>query len=321
MSAFDSPEPPPAEADSPPIDPTFFTSLGPTELRALLPSFLAQFVDDPDGAEANKARMADLVNSWTDADCTSVLRGLAELGAEHRVYPALAPTRHLSRFWSRDVVREAQLAGVEHLRAAADKGPVLIVGNHLSYFDTSATDAVLAWAGHEDLANRLCAAAGPKVYSALFRRIASACLNTLPVPQSTSLGHTAKLSARELARKANESLAAAQKALTDGYLLVVYPEGSRSRTGHMKSFLRGVHRYLSCVEPMTVLPMAIAGTEKVMPVTNNRLHPGAVSVTFGPPVVVDPDKGSRELLAAAHAAVAAMLPEHLAPLPETPATV
>lgn len=310
-----------AEPEAPPIDPAFFSTLGPAELRALLPGFLAGFVDDPTGAAANRARMAEFVASWTDEDCRSVLHGLAELGAEHRVYPALAPTRSLSRFWSRDVVLDPQLEGVEHLRAAAARGPVILVGNHLSYFDTTATDAVLSWAGHEDLADRLCAAAGPKVYSALFRRIASACLNTLPVPQSTSLAHTEKMSARELARKAGESLAAAQKALADGYLLIVYPEGSRSRTGHMGSFLRGVHRYLSCVTPMSVVPLAIIGTERVMPVSTHGLHPGPVTVRFGPPVTIGPDQAARDLLPAAHAAVARMLPPHLAPLPGTAPTV
>jgi 1-acyl-sn-glycerol-3-phosphate acyltransferase len=309
------------EPETPPLDPSFLAALGPAELRALLPGFLAGFVADPATAAAVKARMTNLLAEWTDDDCRLVLRALADLGSEHRLYPALAPTRALSREWCRDVVLEPRLHGVEHLRAAVESGPVLLVGNHLSYFDTSATDAVLAWAGHVDLADRLCAAAGPKVYSDLFRRIASACLNTLPVPQSTSLAHTQKLSARELARKANESLEAAQRALTEGYLLIVYPEGSRSRTGHLGPFLRGVHRYLSCVAPMAVVPFAISGTEHIMPITSRSVFAGPVMVRFGPALRVDPEKGSRDLLAASHGAVASLLPEHLAPSAGTPATV
>jgi hypothetical protein len=97
---------------------------------------------------------------------------------------------------------------MEHLDRATRLGPTLPVGNHLSYFDASSTDALVAWSGRTDLADRIVAAAGPKVYEDLFRLVAASCLNTLPVPQSTSFAHTAKLAPRELARKGLEVAAA-----------------------------------------------------------------------------------------------------------------
>jgi 1-acyl-sn-glycerol-3-phosphate acyltransferase len=191
----------------------------------------------------------------------------------------------------------------------------VLLCNHLSYFDTSATDAILAWAGHEDLADKLVAAAGPKVYQHLFRLLAAACLNTLPVPQSTSLAHTEKLPPRELARKAIESVESAKDLVERGYLLLMYPEGSRSRTGQLGPFLRGVQRYLSCTHPLSVVPTAIVGTEAVMPVSDPRLHPGPVALRFAEPIATEEGAaGARDTLARAHRAVQRLLPPHLRPL-------
>jgi 1-acyl-sn-glycerol-3-phosphate acyltransferase len=302
------------------VDVSVLADLGPSELRTVLPGFLASFVADPARAASNRARMAELVAGWSDEACRSVLSSLSRVGREHRVYDANPTCRDLSRQWSRDAVLEPVLEGVEHLRAAAARGPTIVVCNHLSYIDTTATDAVLAWHGHADLADRLVAAAGPKVYADLFRLIAASCLNTLPVPQSTSLSHTAKLGARELARKAHESLESTREALERGYVLLLYPEGSRSRSGRLGPFLKGTRRYLTCIEGAAVVPMAISGTDRLMPVGEPKLHPGPVAVRIAPALSAGPDGSARDLLEAAHAAVAALLPEALRPPPDAPAT-
>jgi 1-acyl-sn-glycerol-3-phosphate acyltransferase len=318
------------EPVAPSVDLTFLTAMTPPMLRSALPGFLAGFVVDSAAAKLNKARVTELVAGWSDDTCNAVVAGLAALGREHRPYPAIPACRELSRVWCRDVILAPEVVGAEHLAAAVARGPTLVCCNHLSYIDSSATDAVLAWAGHADLADRLIAAAGPKVYQDLFRLIAAACLNTLPVPQSTSFTHTEKLSARELMRRANESLAAAAAAMSDGYVLLLYPEGSRSRTGQLGSFLRGVYRWFGCVPDLSVVPLAISGTEQVMPIgraessgaglRSSELHAGPVRLAFGRPLVLGVDGTSRDLLVGAHAAVAALLPPHLAPDEGTPAT-
>ncbi|MEQ1507490.1 MAG: lysophospholipid acyltransferase family protein, partial [Myxococcota bacterium] len=284
--------------------------------RAMLPGYLSRFVADESASAHNRSRIGAMIAAWSDDQCQAVTAELAHLGDEHRLYRALPFARELAREWARDVLVEPELSGVEHLAAAAASGPTMLVGNHLSYFDTTATDAVLTWKGHGDLADRLVAAAGPKVYQELFRLFAAACLNTLPVPQSTSFAHTEKLSPRELARKATESMASSKALLDAGLLLLVYPEGSRSRTGRFGPFLRGIHRYLSCTTPLSVVPIAIAGTERVMPVADadTRLFPGRVAIRFAPAIRVGVDGAPREALDAAHRAVAALLPEHLRPL-------
>ena len=299
----------------PPLDRTVLTTLGPDDLRAAIPRFLAGFVGDPAVADRNRGRIAALVGGWNDATCREVVTLLATIGEEHRVYPAHPACRALSRAWSRDVVIEPTLTGIEHVLAAHERGPVILLGNHVSYFDTSATDAILAWAGHGAIADRLVTAAGPKVYQVLFRLVAAACLNTLPVPQSTSFSHTEKLAPRELARRALESVGAARAALEDGAILMVYPEGSRSRTGQLGVFLKGVHRWLDCLDGIRVVPIAIAGTQDAMPVGQDQLFPRRVSLGFGAPLEVGRDGDPRQILSRAHASIASLLPLHMQPDP------
>ncbi len=299
------------------IDHTFLAALGPDELKMLLPGFLAGFVDDAAAAATSRTLTAATVGSWTPETCRSVVQHLGAIGAEHQLYAAHPAGRTLSREWARSVIPQPTVSGAEHLAAAAAAGPTLIACNHTSYFDTTATDAALAWNGHAALADRIVALAGPKVYADLFRRVAAGCLNTLPVPQSTSLGHTEKLSPRELARKALESLESAGALLRDGWILLLYPEGSRTRTGRLGPFLRGTHRYLSCVEGLRVVPTAIAGSDRVMPVSDPKLHPGPVHLAFAPALQVGPDGTAREVLEAAHAAIEALLPESARPEPGT----
>jgi 1-acyl-sn-glycerol-3-phosphate acyltransferase len=297
----------------PPLDRSVLTTLGPDDLRAVIPRFLAGFVGDAEVAATNRARIAGLVGAWSDATCREVVTVLATIGEEHRVYPAHPACRELSRAWSGDVMIEPVVAGVEHVLEASERGPVLLLGNHVSYFDTSATDAILAGAGHTELADRLVTAAGPKVYQELFRLVAAACLNTLPVPQSTSFSHTEKLAPRELARRALESVGAARAALEGGAILMVYPEGSRSRTGQLGTFLKGVHRWLDCVEGIRAVPIAIAGTQEIMPVGQDQLYPRPVTLRFGEALEVGRDGDPRQILDDARAAIAALLPPHMQP--------
>jgi 1-acyl-sn-glycerol-3-phosphate acyltransferase len=297
----------------PPLDRSLLTTLGPNDLRAVIPGFLAGFIGESEVGAENKRRMQALVDGWTDDTCREVVALLTELGTDHRVYEAHPACRTLSRSWSADVVIEPTVQGVDHLLEARRRGPVILLGNHVSYFDTSATDAILAWGGHTDVADRMVTAAGPKVYQELFRLVAAACLNTLPVPQSTSFSHTEKLAPRELARRALESVDAARTALLDGAVLLIYPEGSRSRTGQLGPFLRGVHRWVGCAEGVHVVPVAIAGTEQVMPVGENRLFPRRVTLGFGEPLAVGADGDAHAILEGAYRAIATLLPDHMQP--------
>ncbi len=290
------------------MDLEMLAKLDPTTLRALMPQFLSGFIRDPALSKDNLARIQPPISDWSDEIAQDVIDSLASLGSEEKLYTANNACKIVSRQWSRDLIPEPTVSGIEHFRAAVKTGPTMVLCNHSAYFDSSAIDAMLAWHGHADLADRLVSAAGPKVYTDLFRRVAAGCLNTLPVPQSTSFSHTAQMSRRELARRAINSMNIAGAALDSGYVLLLFPEGSRTRTGTMGSFLRGVHRYLGVREGLQVVPTALVGTSQIMPVGDTKLGPAPVSLTFGTPLVVGPDLPQREALRAAHGAISGLLP-------------
>lgn len=299
------------------MDVALLEQIDPATLSVVLPQFLAGFVAAPEAAGRTRDRIAALVAGWSPEELRAIHAQLQGLGAEYRVYDAEVHCRQLSRAWCRDVILEPALEGVEHLRAAADAGPVALLGNHLSYVDTTAFDYVLAAAGHDDLADRVITVAGPKVYTDVFRRVAAAGLSTLPAPQSTSFEHTAHLSPRELARRALASQRAGRTAMEQGRFLQIYPEGSRSRSGRLQPFLRGVHRYLH-VDDLCLVPVAIEGTDDVFPVEATRLSPAPVRLTFGAPLALADHDDARDALGAAHAAVAALLPDRRLPDPDSP---
>jgi 1-acyl-sn-glycerol-3-phosphate acyltransferase len=294
------------------MDPNVVAGLDPAALKSLLPAFLAGYIDDAPASAANRARITAWVDGWTEAEVAGVQAELLALGAEHRVYDAHPLARGLSREWCKDVLTDVVVEGVDHLAGVA--GPAVVVANHLSYVDTTATDAALAWSGHAALADRLVTVAGPKVYETLFRRFASLCLSTLLVPQSSTVAADA-LPPRELARRARASLDAAEAAVASGRILQIYPEGTRTRSGRMEPFLRATFRY---VEGRTIVPMAQWGTERIFGVDRERLTPGPYGIRYGAPIRPSDVADGKEALAAAWRALAGLLPAGMKPEVEEP---
>src|SRR5207247_7290828 len=122
-------------------------------------------------------------------------------------------------------------------------------------------DVLLERAGAGALAARLTAIAGPKVFTSRERRFSSLCFGTIKVAQSAGVSSgEALLNAREVARAARQAIDAASARLAAGDALLLFGEGTRSRTAAMQPMLAGVARYLS--RPGTwVLPAALTGPE------------------------------------------------------------
>jgi 1-acyl-sn-glycerol-3-phosphate acyltransferase len=103
--------------------------------------------------------------------------------------------------------------------------------------------------------------------------------------------------------------------LKEGLSFAVYPEGTRSRDGRLRPFKKGAF-VMAIQARVPVVPVSIAGAQDLMRKGDWALHPGEVTVRFGP--AVDASQFTMEhraeLLARVEAIVAAGLPEEQRPL-------
>jgi 1-acyl-sn-glycerol-3-phosphate acyltransferase len=168
------------------------------------------------------------------------------------------------------------VGGVRH-------APILIFANHLSYSDANLVEVALRRAGYGDVSDRLAAVAGPKVYSNVRRRFSSLCFGTIKVPQSTSVSsEDAVMNPRDVANAARVSIEAARDRLRQGDALLIFPEGTRSRSGGMQPLLHGATRYVDGFDGW-ILPLGITGTENLFPIDETALAPVPIALHFGEP--------------------------------------
>ncbi len=71
--------------------------------------------------------------------------------------------------------------------------------------------------------------------------------------------------------------------LREGLSFCVYPEGTRSRDGRLLQFKRGTF-VMAIRAGVPVVPVSLAGTQRLMRKGDWTIHPGEVVVRFGPPV-------------------------------------
>jgi 1-acyl-sn-glycerol-3-phosphate acyltransferase len=222
----------------------------------------------PAALAALNARLADAGADWSYNPPDPLARRV-----HHAIAEVLLP-------------RGSRVVGMEHL-AGLDGAPLVIVANHLSYSDANLLEILLHRQGGTALADRLTAMAGPKVYSSLRRRFSSLCFGTIKTPQNAGVSSgEAVMSSRDVARAARQVIDAARQRVEQGDALLVFPEGRRSRTGAVQPMLAGAARYFDA--PGTrILPVGIAGTDRMFPVIDDVFRPVDVVITLGAPVDAD----------------------------------
>ncbi|HVP56040.1 MAG TPA: lysophospholipid acyltransferase family protein [Candidatus Eisenbacteria bacterium] len=89
------------------------------------------------------------------------------------------------------------------------------------------------------------------------------------------------------ARASLRGLNRAGGSLRKGMPLVIFPEGGRSRDGHLRDFMGGAF-YMAIKAQAPVVPIVLVGTYEMLPMNSFHLRPGTVQMIIGQPI---PTKG------------------------------
>jgi 1-acyl-sn-glycerol-3-phosphate acyltransferase len=214
------------------------------------------------------------------------LGGLAVNAAWRRIVRAYLATAHRLR-----------VTGRENLPAS---GPFVMIGNHASHLDALTLTSVLRGAP----ARRVYALAAADTFftdvrSSLF---AAYAINALPVAR--------KGGGREGMRLMRERL------IQDGFVYVIFPEGTRTRTGALAPFKIGIGMLVAATD-IPVVPCWIEGAFDAWPAESKLPRPSPLSVTIGAPLrfgeVADDAEGWSSVAAACEAAVRGLDPANASP--------
>jgi 1-acyl-sn-glycerol-3-phosphate acyltransferase len=118
-----------------------------------------------------------------------------------------------------------------------------------------------------------------------------------------------------LGKKAAAGVATAVSTLKEGLSVFIFPEGTRSPDGRLQPFKKGA--FAMAIEAgAPIVPVAIAGTYRLLPRDKWIVRPGQVIVRFGPAVDTGAyaTKERGELLARVESLVAASLPPDQEPV-------
>ncbi len=254
-----------------------------------------------DSIEKLLPRFEGLFDAFSDDDLAAFGEHFASAGKDwgHNAHDPLA--RAISRATMSQVLQDG--SGIDNPdaleRVRAQRA--VFLGNHLSYVDVNVLDYLLVDAGFADVAERITTLVGPKVFSYPIRKLASLCFATIKLPQSPSRASgEAVMSAREVSVLARRTIEAARERQAQGDHLLIFAEGSRSRSGSLVRCLAAVARYLETDDTL-VVPWGHAGCEQLMPIDEERVHPSVVRVRFGTPIegtrMVELCRGKRQLVA------------------------
>src|SRR5689334_19926997 len=95
---------------------------------------------------------------------------------------------------------------------------------------------------------------------------------------------------RETSRAAQAALDTALSVLKDGGGFGIYPEGTRSRDGRLARGKTGV-AWLALTADCPVVPVAVAGTDRMQPIGAKWPWPHRFSITFGEPLTFPEYRG------------------------------
>lgn len=180
-----------------------------------------------------------------------------------RLTPSDAAVGRVVRASIRPLYRACTPVRVEGAGNVPLSGPVIVAANHISFYDT----VVLMLA-----TRRRTYFVGKAEYldSWTTRRLFPA-LGLIPIE-------------RQQAKKAMAALDVAAEVLSDGHMLGIYPEGTRSRDGLLHRGHTGVAQ-LALMTGAPIVPAGLVGTDRIQPIGARAPRPFRRGVVrFGTPI-------------------------------------
>ena len=184
------------------------------------------------------------------------------------------------------IVGGPSVIGRENL--AELEGAFLVCPNHSSHFDTSTLRLALGPHFRRRLA---IAAAADYFWRNRVLAFLAGWLGSFPFNRTGIGGH--------------ESIKAIEGLLGRGWGVLIYPEGTRSRTGKVAPFKPGAG-LIAVRTGCQVLPVRIVGAHSVLPVGARVPHRVHVEVRVGQPMRAQTDEDARAFTARLEAAVRAL---------------
>jgi long-chain acyl-CoA synthetase len=178
--------------------------------------------------------------------------------------PVLGAVRSLLKLLLSLVMKVYGRLSVRGIENLPDKGPYIIAPNHVSLADAPFVGAAIS----HDVADQLFSLGASDIFKGPVMSPLAWLLHVIPVDMEARLYNALQLSAYVLRR---------------GKILMIFPEGGRSRDGGIKEFKKGVG-IISKELNIPIVPVAISGTYEMMPTGRWFPKPARISVTFGKPV-------------------------------------
>lgn len=189
--------------------------------------------------------------------------GLARLVAQHLVMKPY--------IWSAVTVHTHGQRNLDEVKA-----PFVVIANHSSHLDAPLIYGALPQRLSKNLA---AATAGDYFFNAWYKALPTKLFfNSFPVARQ---GHANRNGQRGMA----------SRLVSDGIPILIFPEGTRSRTGAMANFTPGAAA-MSISRGVPVLPIALVGAYAAMPYGATVPVPGRphVHIVFGRPLRAAPNE-------------------------------
>ena len=177
-----------------------------------------------------------------------------------------------------------RVSGLEHLEHL--QGPVVFAANHQSHLDVPVILSALPGRWRARVAPAMAKeffkahffpeqhSAGQVLTNRLNYYLASFFFNAFPLPQREA-------GARQTLRYIGEVTG-------DGFSVLIFPEGSARDSGDIKPFRGGIGMIASRLH-LPVVPVCLAGVDRVLHPSWKMARPGRCSVTFGAPMRLSGD--------------------------------